>query len=162
MTLPPFPLVAVKTSWDVICGQVLWEVHAGAQWRLVVAVEVRGLPGGGGCGDDAAERVEGSAGKRHTGKRPIFLTGSVNVPKLTKKIQVHQTVLFEHLTLLYLHSDNESLLVIDFYQPSFISFFPLPDERDKVQKKTFTKWINQHLMKVSVYFFCIFELFCRF
>lgn len=23
------------------------------------------------------------------------------------------------------------------------------DERDKVQKKTFTKWINQHLMKVS-------------
>uniref|UniRef100_A0A803Y3M0 Calponin-homology (CH) domain-containing protein n=1 Tax=Meleagris gallopavo TaxID=9103 RepID=A0A803Y3M0_MELGA len=27
------------------------------------------------------------------------------------------------------------------------SFLP-PDERDKVQKKTFTKWINQHLMKV--------------
>uniref|UniRef100_A0A8C8S767 Dystonin n=1 Tax=Pelusios castaneus TaxID=367368 RepID=A0A8C8S767_9SAUR len=26
------------------------------------------------------------------------------------------------------------------------------DERDKVQKKTFTKWINQHLMKVSLYF----------
>nr|XP_013807806.1 PREDICTED: dystonin isoform X1 [Apteryx mantelli mantelli] len=24
----------------------------------------------------------------------------------------------------------------------------IPDERDKVQKKTFTKWINQHLMKV--------------
>uniref|UniRef100_A0A452QHU6 Dystonin n=1 Tax=Ursus americanus TaxID=9643 RepID=A0A452QHU6_URSAM len=35
-----------------------------------------------------------------------------------------------------------------FYQLRFISFFPLPDERDKVQKKTFTKWINQHLMKV--------------
>lgn len=72
VTLPPFPLVAVKTSWDVICGQVLWEVHAGAQWRLVVAVEVRELPGGGGGGDDAAEHVEGSAGKRHTGKSQSF------------------------------------------------------------------------------------------
>uniref|UniRef100_A0A8C8S1E8 Dystonin n=1 Tax=Pelusios castaneus TaxID=367368 RepID=A0A8C8S1E8_9SAUR len=28
----------------------------------------------------------------------------------------------------------------------------IADERDKVQKKTFTKWINQHLMKVSLYF----------
>jgi hypothetical protein len=28
-------------------------------------------------------------------------------------------------------------------------FVCFPDERDKVQKKTFTKWINQHLMKVS-------------
>uniref|UniRef100_A0A8C5S1T3 Calponin-homology (CH) domain-containing protein n=1 Tax=Laticauda laticaudata TaxID=8630 RepID=A0A8C5S1T3_LATLA len=29
---------------------------------------------------------------------------------------------------------------------SFLFFFS--DERDKVQKKTFTKWINQHLLKV--------------
>lgn len=26
--------------------------------------------------------------------------------------------------------------------------FP-PDERDRVQKKTFTKWVNKHLIKVS-------------
>uniref|UniRef100_A0A8C8BUF4 Dystonin n=1 Tax=Otus sunia TaxID=257818 RepID=A0A8C8BUF4_9STRI len=32
-------------------------------------------------------------------------------------------------------------------KPFSFSFLP-PDERDKVQKKTFTKWINQHLMKV--------------
>lgn len=25
----------------------------------------------------------------------------------------------------------------------------LPDERDRVQKKTFTKWVNKHLIKVS-------------
>lgn len=24
-----------------------------------------------------------------------------------------------------------------------------PDERDRVQKKTFTKWVNKHLIKVS-------------
>uniref|UniRef100_A0A2K6M6E9 Dystonin n=1 Tax=Rhinopithecus bieti TaxID=61621 RepID=A0A2K6M6E9_RHIBE len=35
-----------------------------------------------------------------------------------------------------------------FYQPYLYIYFFLPDERDKVQKKTFTKWINQHLMKV--------------
>uniref|UniRef100_A0A3P9QGB1 Calponin-homology (CH) domain-containing protein n=1 Tax=Poecilia reticulata TaxID=8081 RepID=A0A3P9QGB1_POERE len=27
-------------------------------------------------------------------------------------------------------------------------FFHFVDERDRVQKKTFTKWINQHLFKV--------------
>uniref|UniRef100_A0A2K5JXQ0 Dystonin n=1 Tax=Colobus angolensis palliatus TaxID=336983 RepID=A0A2K5JXQ0_COLAP len=36
----------------------------------------------------------------------------------------------------------------EFYQPYLYIYFFLPDERDKVQKKTFTKWINQHLMKV--------------
>ena len=25
----------------------------------------------------------------------------------------------------------------------------LPDERDRVQKKTFTKWVNKHLIKVG-------------
>ena len=27
-------------------------------------------------------------------------------------------------------------------------FSPLPDERDAIQKKTFTKWVNKHLKKV--------------
>ncbi len=27
-------------------------------------------------------------------------------------------------------------------------FIPLADERDAIQKKTFTKWINKHLKKV--------------
>lgn len=29
-----------------------------------------------------------------------------------------------------------------------VIFFLFVDERDRVQKKTFTKWINQHLFKV--------------
>ncbi|GBN78744.1 hypothetical protein AVEN_227841-1 [Araneus ventricosus] len=28
-------------------------------------------------------------------------------------------------------------------------FFPFIDERDAIQKKTFTKWVNKHLKKVS-------------
>uniref|UniRef100_A0A8C8BTH4 Dystonin n=1 Tax=Otus sunia TaxID=257818 RepID=A0A8C8BTH4_9STRI len=39
------------------------------------------------------------------------------------------------------------LVVAGVVKPFSFSFLP-PDERDKVQKKTFTKWINQHLMKV--------------
>uniref|UniRef100_A0A2K6TPS6 Dystonin n=1 Tax=Saimiri boliviensis boliviensis TaxID=39432 RepID=A0A2K6TPS6_SAIBB len=35
-----------------------------------------------------------------------------------------------------------------FYRIYLHIYFFLLDERDKVQKKTFTKWINQHLMKV--------------
>ncbi len=30
----------------------------------------------------------------------------------------------------------------------FLFFIPLADERDAIQKKTFTKWINKHLKKV--------------
>jgi hypothetical protein len=29
------------------------------------------------------------------------------------------------------------------------SFFFFADERDAIQKKTFTKWVNKHLKKVS-------------
>lgn len=40
--------------------------------------------------------------------------------------------------------------------PTLFYVFPFlfADERDKVQKKTFTKWINQHLMKVSCALTC--------
>uniref|UniRef100_A0A3Q3G7S7 Plectin n=1 Tax=Labrus bergylta TaxID=56723 RepID=A0A3Q3G7S7_9LABR len=31
----------------------------------------------------------------------------------------------------------------------FLLFFPFTDERDRVQKKTFTKWVNKHLMKAQ-------------
>lgn len=38
----------------------------------------------------------------------------------------------------------------DFNSPGAMFFlFSSTDERDRVQKKTFTKWINQHLMKVG-------------
>lgn len=33
----------------------------------------------------------------------------------------------------------------------FNFYFFFTDERDRVQKKTFTKWINQHLMKVRTH-----------
>ena len=32
--------------------------------------------------------------------------------------------------------------------PGHLALFP-PDERDRVQKKTFTKWVNKHLIKVG-------------
>lgn len=45
------------------------------------------------------------------------------------------------------------LLIASFIWTShLISFFPLfssTDERDAIQKKTFTKWVNKHLKKVS-------------
>lgn len=45
------------------------------------------------------------------------------------------------------------LLIANFIWTShLISFFPLfssTDERDAIQKKTFTKWVNKHLKKVS-------------
>ena len=31
----------------------------------------------------------------------------------------------------------------------YVKVFLLSDEYDRVQKKTFTKWVNTHLMKVS-------------
>jgi hypothetical protein len=31
----------------------------------------------------------------------------------------------------------------------FLLYF-FADERDRVQKKTFTKWVNKHLMKVEL------------
>lgn len=41
---------------------------------------------------------------------------------------------------------NPQLNVKRYFLDFVFLFFT--DERDRVQKKTFTKWINQHLMKV--------------
>lgn len=55
-------------------------------------------------------------------------------------------------TLYFLSSSNKFMF-------SFVSFFPsATDERDKIQKKTFTKWVNKHLKKVSRFFAYFFHL----
>lgn len=77
------PFVVLKTKWDVICGQVLWEVHARACPQLVVVEGVRGLPdGGGGAGVVQQRSVLADAA---SGRGLSNLT----VPQLGKKIQVH-------------------------------------------------------------------------
>jgi len=63
-------------------------------------------------------------------------------------VQGHDTLPisnFEYLALRYaVHAAGVSKSCFDF------SFFCVSDERDAVQKKTFTKWINQHLIKVDI------------
>lgn len=39
------------------------------------------------------------------------------------------------------------------YQHVFVLSFS--DERDAIQKKTFTKWVNKHLKKVKIFFICL-------
>ena len=57
-------------------------------------------------------------------------------------------------TQYYLNKQNQNLIKRN-REPNNINpkqhFFSVLDERETVQKKTFTKWINSHLQKVSAH-----------
>lgn len=48
---------------------------------------------------------------------------------------------------MYIELNGTLWRLINFY------FFLLTDERDAIQKKTFTKWVNKHLRKVNYFKF---------
>uniref|UniRef100_A0A2K6AL99 Dystonin n=1 Tax=Mandrillus leucophaeus TaxID=9568 RepID=A0A2K6AL99_MANLE len=76
----------------------------------------------------------------------MVLNASSSFQNLTRNFEYTEPYLL-NISFLFISMTTRSS-IHRFYQPYLYIYFFLPDERDKVQKKTFTKWINQHLMKV--------------